>query len=475
MNDGNKSWPTTILWPLLCGVAYALAFEPGVGFNWLGFQWLGHMLVLISVLAFLMCLRQLTPRQARFASFIFGLSSFSIGTSWLWNIFGGASLALWSYLALFPAVFAGSLVWVRQRCETMRGWAWLEPLVVGCLWTSVEYVRSEWAWLDFPWMTIAHARGPSVLLPIVGAYGSGFVIVVILAAVKSTLSDTSRWGNRLALTALLFLAIDEIPFLGTTSVHNRGITVAALQAEGTMFEGYEAMTKGLTQHADVIVWPEYALAYDVMKSKRDSAALLALAAEKKATLIVGTETIGDGENWWNTALTLDANGERGRHFKQHTVHLFDDGTPGTTALPVPTNHGLIGTPICFDNDYQNVVREMTAAGAEFFAVPSMDPAHWGMKQHLQHGEMFRLRAAENGRWMVVASSSGVTQLIDPNGYVHGRLEPLTRGVLTGQLVALKEQTFFTRYGWRFPWVCIAGALLAVGTALWRGRVRVSRA
>jgi apolipoprotein N-acyltransferase len=103
----------------------------------------------------------------------------------------------------------------------------------------------------------------------------------------------------------------------------------------------------------------------------------------------------------------------------------------------------------------------------------MDPAEWGRKQHLQHGEFVRLRAAENRRWMVVASSSGVTQLVDANGRVRGSLEPFSQGTLTGQLYALKTQTFFTRYGWRFPWLCIAGGLLA-GAVAWRSARRASK-
>ena len=128
--------------------------------------------------------------------------------------------------------------------------------------------------------------------------------------------------------------------------------------------------------------------------------------------------------WRNIALTLDPGGTRGEHTKVHTVHFFDDGTPGNTALPVETAHGKIGTPVCFDCDYEGVVRRMTAAGAEMFIVPIMDAESWTARQHDQHAELFRIRACENGRWMFVCATSGVSQVIDPHGSVHARLPTL---------------------------------------------------
>jgi apolipoprotein N-acyltransferase len=92
-------------------------------------------------------------------------------------------------------------------------------------------------------------------------------------------------------------------------------------------------------------------------------------------------------------------------------------------------------------------------------VPSMDAARWGVWQRLQHAELFRIRAAENARWMLVASSSGITQIIDPNGHVHASLPPLKDGVLTGVLQRSTKQTFYTRFGWLAPWFMLGAAVV----------------
>ena len=143
----------------------------------------------------------------------------------------------------------------------------------------------------------------------------------------------------------------------------------------------------------------------------------------------------------------------------HTVHFFDDGIPGTTAMPVKTKHGMIGTPICFDCDYEGVVRRMTCAGAGMFIVPIMDAASWTARQHDQHAELFRMRASENGRWMFVCGSSGTSQIIDPHGHVHARLPNLAQGTMIGTITPLQRQTFYTRAGWLLPWINLTACVV----------------
>jgi apolipoprotein N-acyltransferase len=187
-----------------------------------------------------------------------------------------------------------------------------------------------------------------------------------------------------------------------------------------------------------------------------------LCRERGITLTFGTQLhAGQGRGWHNIALTVDPSGTLGQHNKVHTVHFFDDGIPGTTAAPIDTSHGKIGTPICFDSDYEGVVRNMTAAGAEMFVVPVMDAESWTTRQHDQHAELFRIRACENGRWMLVCATSGVSQVIDPHGHVHARLPALAQGNLIGTLKRKTDLTLYTRIGWLAPW-----CPLGIGTVTW---------
>ena len=91
----------------------------------------------------------------------------------------------------------------------------------------------------------------------------------------------------------------------------------------------------------------------------------------------------------------------------------------------------------------------------------MDAKKWTARQHEQHAQLFRHRAAENGRSLAVASSSGVTQIIDPRGHVRARLPNMTEEVLTGFLTPQSHLTFFQLAGWLFGPVSLALSVVLV--------------
>jgi apolipoprotein N-acyltransferase len=240
-------------------------------------------------------------------------------------------------------------------------------------------------------------------------------------------------------------------------------------------------TRGLPAEVDHVVWPEYAVPYDIRADKAYWEAVQELCRDRGITLTFGTQRHPeDGSGWRNIALTLDPSGVRGEHTKVHPVHFFNDGIAGSSAVPVETVHGKIGTPICFDCDYEGVVRRMTSVGAELFIVPVMDAESWTARQHDQHAELFRIRACENGRWMFVCATSGVSQIIDAKGQVHGRLGAMFDGTLVGSLKKEKRLTFYTRFGWLTPWAVLVAAagwwvVLLRGVGRDTGRPRVGMA
>ena len=95
--------------------------------------------------------------------------------------------------------------------------------------------------------------------------------------------------------------------------------------------------------------------------------------------------------------------------------------------------------------------------------PSLDKIEWSARQHEQHGALFLHRAAENGRWLAVASSSGVTQLIDPRGQVRDRIPLMNEDILIGEVGRANHRTMFQLGGW-----LIGPAMMLVtgGVILW---------
>jgi len=455
-----RLWLTSGALPILWGALYVGAFPP-VGMRFL---------VPVALLGLLHCLRGLEPVAARCAGFLFGMTVMTLGCSWLHNIFGGIFLGLAALHALFYGLFG----WGHAIIER-QGWGGAtKALAIACTWTGVEYIRAEHFWLDFPWMTPGHGLAvipclTQPLLATIGVYGVGFVLVLVCAWVVR-----KEWkGVQIITPPRVLIALGLIPILSDLSwmaSRDRShslptVSFAAIQSESGWLHQFSETTEALKDKPDLVIWPEESLPYDIVKAAKDWARLESLVKKQQCVLVMGTQQGGEGKAWFNTALTLDETGILGRHFKNHPVHLFNDGTPGTEAHPVATRIGKIGTPICFDCDYQDVVRRMTLEGADFFAVPSMDPVRWGPLQRLQHAELFRIRAAENGRAMVVCATSGVTQVIDPWGGLVSMLEPLKDGVLTGVIPIRTGITIYTCYGWLFPWIALVAAILFIVQAL----------
>jgi len=399
--------------------------------------------VLLVFPSLLLATTNTTPRRAFYLGLIHGIIGYGTALYWLFNIFAAAAIALFCLLHNYFAKQTNS--------------ATLKLILAPMLWTALEFYRSELFFLSFPWITPGSALGPTYLSPIVGVYGASFLVVAASAG----------FVHRRTAPLAVFLSVCVLslglfrPGKINAPGNDEGINVTVVQSEASLLESYVALTKTVREESpDLIVWPEYALPYDVRKNADEFATLTNLCAKMDAILVVGTQTaVGPGaRDWHNTALTLDGNGVLGEHHKARPVHFFNDGIPGRSFQPIQTGLGTFGTPICFDCDYSDVARQMVQFGAEYFAVPSFDAESWSATQHWQHALLFRLRAAETGRWFACAASSGVSQFIDPNGNVHKSLPPMKTGVLTQRIGRSTHATLFLRAGWLFPWLTLAGTI-----------------
>jgi apolipoprotein N-acyltransferase len=446
------SFPARCLLSVISAAVFAGAF-PSLGWRWL---------VVPGLLGLLIALDGQKGTRARTIGFLHGMTVYALGLSWLMEIFGTLAVMLWAVLAAFTVLFAE----FQSRAATrgVTGWKWV--VFTALNWTALEFIRAELFPLKFPWMTPGLAVGPNLLLPWIGVYGVGLVVMLSTACLMA-----KRWKSAVAILSILiacFFLNSRAPKPAKDDVN--AVKVAGLQLEGVSLTDYLTGTKSMPDDVDLVVWPEYAVPYDARADKRDWGLIQNLSRERGMTLVFGSKA-GDpsSKDWRNIALTIDPSGIRGEHTKAHPVHFFDDGTPGKTSLPVRTTHGKIGTPICFDCDYEGVVRGMTAAGAELIVAPTMDAEKWTARQHDQHAELFRIRACENGRWLFVVATSGVSQIIDPKGQLHARMDALKQGTVQGVMKRETALTFYTRYGWLTPWCALAVAVVCWATLLMNSR------
>jgi apolipoprotein N-acyltransferase len=123
----------------------------------------------------------------------------------------------------------------------------------------------------------------------------------------------------------------------------------------------------------------------------------------------------------------------------------------------------IGNAICYEIIFADHVAQQ-ARNAELLLTVSNDT--WfgrsiGPHQHLQ---MARLRALENGRHLLRATSNGVTAIIDSQGHVTARAPQFEQASLTGEVTPMQGLTPFTRTGSGPAWI-LAAVLTLLGLQL----------
>ncbi len=111
-------------------------------------------------------------------------------------------------------------------------------------------------------------------------------------------------------------------------------------------------------------------------------------------------------------------GDDGRRAARYDkMHLFDvdipgraesyresaNIAPGSRAVLVPTPAGLLGLSVCYDMRFPELYRQLSAAGAQWFTIPSAftvptGRAHWEV--------LLRSRAIENLSYVVAAAQWG---------------------------------------------------------------------
>ena len=89
--------------------------------------------------------------------------------------------------------------------------------------------------------------------------------------------------------------------------------------------------------------------------------------------------------------------------------------------------------------------------------------------------MARLRAVEHGKWAVVASTSGISATIGPDGTIYDRAGLFTAGTLIRSLALSEDRTLATALGqWPEAVFCVLSGVALIAAATVRRQVGVGR-
>jgi apolipoprotein N-acyltransferase len=464
-------------------------------------------LVLFAPVPFLWLVRGSRPGRAALCGLVFGFVYFGALLYWI-ALFGElAWVSLVGMSACYTAAF-GALAPALWRPEHPI----LGTLGLAALWTVIEWVRGAFPLGGFAWGQLGSAQVDAPALPLASVTGVWGLSFVVLVASGLLLLAAERWwsGRRgralwlVGAAAALALAPAAIPL---PEPDGSSVDVAAIQVDvgsvqdlvGAEEDAAVARLNAERHLAlgedppDLAVWGEGALDPGVTGDP----ALMAEVSEVIAR--VGTPTIAgavvddsDGRQYTSTLAFDGAGAIVDRYDKVKLVPFGEyvplrdaldwisatrqievDRTPGA-GVSLVSLPGLpqIGTPICYENSFPAIDREMVQTGAGFLVLTINNASYDRTAASEQHLLMSRLRAVENGRWVVHAAVSGISAFVDPQGRVVGSAGLFEPTTLRRTVVASSRTTPYTRFGDWVPWASIVTVLGVF--AIPRGRRRPMR-
>jgi len=491
-------------WALLAAVAGGLALT--AAFPPVGVWPLAPLGPALLVLA----LQGRSLRVSVLAGLLFGLALFVPLLSWLINLAWYA----WAALAIAEAVIFALLCAGQRVLLSLRAW----PVGVAGWWVAAEALRGRWPYA-FPWGRLAMSQAGTPAAPW-AAVGGAPLLTFLLALTGSTLAwlvlrrrivPALAFAGALGLTlAGAVLPVDPVP-PGTPAA-----TVAAVQGDvpharnlpnllraTTVTQNHAAATErlaaqvkaGLKPAPDVVIWPENATDLDPRFYPPVFGTIAAAVRAIGRPVLVG-EVLEDpqrnvGQLW------TPARGPGPLYVKRQLVPFGEDipfrgllshitslvalqphnFTAGRRPVVFHVGRIRLGDVICYEVGFDGLVSSEVRAGANLLTVQTNDATFEvdGQRgESLQQLAMARIRAVETDRAVVVASTTGVSAIIAPDGTLVAHTGTWQRAVLESRVPLLNTTTLAIRLGGWPEFLITALTLAAFAWAVSRRAVAARR-
>jgi apolipoprotein N-acyltransferase len=440
------------------GVAAGLAFEP---YHWV------YLLPFAVAATTLLAVRAPRLRSGFWVGLVFGTAFMLVLLPWLQVI----GVYAWIPLAVVEGLFYGLAGLATRAVVRLPGW----PVWAATAWVLVEALRSVAPFGGFPWGRLAFAvedTPVAATFAYLGAPGVTFVVALLGTTLAWAVLRLRRTPVRVVVGVALATGLACLPSLVPYHAGaGRTVRVAAVQGNvpgkgleafaerravldnhvDATFELADRIDAGTAERPDLVVWPENSSDIDPYTDPSAKAEIGQAAEAVGAPLLMGA-VVGDrvDEGWFNRAIVWSTDGQPGKYYdKTHPVpfgeyiplraflapripaldQIPNDLVPGTRAGVLKVGPATAGVLMCFEVAYDGLLRDVVDGGADVIVVPTNNATYTGTGQIEQQFAMSRLRAIETGRYVVIASTNGISGVVAPDGHVVQRAPEQRRVVL----------------------------------------------
>ena len=475
---------------ILAGIILFFAFAPhGI-----------YPLAIISPALLLFSWSKLNARQALFSGWLFGISFFGFGASWIYislHNYGFMPIPLASlvtaifvaFLALFPALQGYYLnkLFPENNYKKIL-------LTFPILWVVSEWIRS-WLLTGFPWLFVGYTQIDSPLrgiAPIVGVYGISFAVTftaAILVYILLIKSIKQRILLCVIALALWFLS-GMLNNINWTKPVGSPINVSLVQGNiaqeikwqpektPAILQQYYAQTAKNWSNK-IIVWPEAAIPsfpenLPGFLDKLDTA-----ATKHNTTIISGIPLLKINDNsetkYYNGLISLGINHHQ-QYLKRNlvpfgeyiplpwllnwlldylTIPMSNFSSGPNKQEPILAANTIIAPFICYEITYPDLLLDYLPK-AQLLLTISDDSWFGKSVAAAQHVEIARMRSAESGRYQMISTNNAITAIVDDHGRIIKQALPYQQTVLNGEVQAMNGMTPFASYGHYFWLIMFLG-------------------
>lgn len=457
------------------------------------------------------------PLRRQFAQGLWlGLASQGLLLYWmifaLWHftkLSAAAYFATVGLLAVENAVLFAATGWV---CRTLR-WPILFVFPVG--WTAVEWFVGHQGDIRFDWLGLGTSLTDyPVLVQVadtVGARGVTFLLAV--ANVALALAWLKRNDRRFAFRALASVAAGVAVAAGYGMYRERTIvlrplgTVAVIQP--SEFEKWSKvpgaddsiMNRVLSlsldalnmTRPDLLVWPEATVPGYFMRRPDWEVRIGEQAMRSRVPILVGgldAKVYPDQTyDYWNAAFLFDSTGTRNHQPVYHKrvlvpivervpfvnprwfagINFFGGFSIGDTGPVYEVGIGRFGVLVCYESLFEALSRDYRRRGADFLVNITNDSWFGHTNAPYQHAAHMVMRAIENRVGVARSANNGISEFVDPLGYVYHRTRLDDTTYVADTVRTTDVRTVYSALGDWVGLLTVAGSLVMVGMAWRRGR------
>ena len=499
-----RSQAIILLSVLLSGLFLAFSFP-----SW-NPAWDGSYFAFIALIPLFFACAKASLKKSFFLGWLTGLSYFAVSLSWVtisMHQYGGLPwaasvffmLLLSAYLALYVGCFTTLICFLKANILVVAPLAWV----------ALEYLRGQLL-TGFPWNALGYSQYRHLPLiqiaDMASVYGVSALIVFINAALF--LMIQTAWNQKalakypaVSLSAVLAVTLVYGYYcLALPMGNGKPLRVAVIQgnidqaikwtpaAREKTIEAYERLSTPFLQRADLVIWPEAALPVFFQNEPLYQQRLVDLTQKGNYALLFGAPAFKATESGQisllNSAYLLSPSLQGRPLFRYDKMHLVPFGeyvplqsalffvekmvtgigefVPGKEATVMDIGSAKIGTAICFEVIFPEVVRQFVQKGANVMVTITNDAWFGRSSAPHQHFSMVVFRAIENRVPFARAANTGVSGFIDASGAILQSGEIFVEATQSEAISRGFQKTVYTMYGDFFAIGAVIATLFLIG-------------